>query len=189
MNGTKQMTDEWWSKCLLDKEKLEHWLVRLYNNEKDAEERFISFANEYCKDDKSTYEIFIKIAEQERNHAILVEKVLKERNITLYEISSKNGRYFRNTIPCIHCVKTAAAIGAFAEGLSLMRMRCIINDPNTPIDLVELFKVIQCNLYLPKIKNNSMTFYEYSVERKTNNFDILNNPKKYNLIFENNKRI
>jgi hypothetical protein len=73
----------------------------------------------------------------------LVEKVLKERNITLYEISSKNGRYFRNTIPCIHCVKTAAAIGAFAEGLSLMRMRCIINDPNTPIDLVELFKLIE----------------------------------------------
>lgn len=56
---------------------------------------------------------------------------------------------------------------------------------NNEVALVELFKVIQCNLYLPKIKNNSMTFHEYSVERKTNNFDILNNPKKYNLIFEN----
>jgi rubrerythrin len=73
----KQITELWWKKCLDDKQKLEHWLVGLYNNEKDAEERFIDFAETYCKSDIHTYVIFRKIAEQEANHAILVEKILK----------------------------------------------------------------------------------------------------------------
>ena len=97
----KQITEEWWKKCLDDKEKLEHWLVGLYNNEKDAEERFIDFAETYCKLDIHAYVIFRKIAEQEANHAILVEKILKDRNVELFEKSTKDGRYWRNTLPCI----------------------------------------------------------------------------------------
>lgn len=139
----KIITEIWWDKCLSDKEKLEHWLVSLYNNEKDAEERFIHFANTYCLNEKDAYDTFMNIASQERNHAVLVEKILKNRKISLYEKSSKDGRYWRNTLPCICDVKTAAAIGAFAESLSLNRMRVIINDPNTPEDLRELFKVIE----------------------------------------------
>lgn len=138
-----QITKNWWKKCLNDSEKLEHWLVGLYNNEKDAEERFINFANEYCIKDSEEYNVFINIANQERNHAILVDKILLDRNVQKYEKSSKDGRYWRNTLPCIVDMKTAAAIGAYAEGLSLKRMRVIIKDPNTPQDLVELFKVIE----------------------------------------------
>jgi len=48
-------------KCLNDKEKLEHWLVVLYNNEKDAEERFINFTETYCKSDTQSYTIFKKM--------------------------------------------------------------------------------------------------------------------------------
>ena len=121
-----KITKDWWNQCLNDKEKLEHWLVGLYNNEKDAEERFINFAETYCQEDREAYNVFIEIAEQESNHAILVEKILISRNIQLYEKSTKNGRYWRNTLPCICDMKTAAAIGAFAEGLSLKRMRIII---------------------------------------------------------------
>jgi hypothetical protein len=43
-----KLTKKWWENCLSDQEKLEHWLVSLYNNEKDAYDRFISFANTYC---------------------------------------------------------------------------------------------------------------------------------------------
>lgn len=139
----KKITETWWKKCLNDKEKLQHWLVGLYNNEKDAEERFIDFAETYCKDDKESYDTFMLIAEQERNHAILVDEILKTRGIELYKKSTKNGRYWKNTLPCIHDMKTAAAIGAYAEGLSLKRMRVIIKDSETPKDLVELFKVIE----------------------------------------------
>jgi rubrerythrin len=140
MNKT---TKTWWKECLENKEKLEHWLVGLYNNEKDAEERFIKFANDYCEDNKQVYDVFIEIATQEHNHAKLVEEILHSRGIEKYEKSTKNGRYWRNTIHCICDMKTAAAIGAYAEGLSLKRMRIIIKDPHTPNDLVELFKVIE----------------------------------------------
>jgi rubrerythrin len=139
----KQMTEIWWSKCLNDSEKLEHWLVSLYNNEKDAEERFINFAETYCLEDKEAYDTFYNIASQERNHAVIVEEVIKNRGITLYEKTSKNGRYWRNTLPCVVDKKTASAIGAYAEGLSLKRMRVIIKDKNTPNDLREMFNIIE----------------------------------------------
>ena len=139
----KAMTEKWWVACLNDKEKLEHWLVSLYNNEKDAEQRFIEFANEYCTEDKEAYDIFIIIAGQESNHAVLVEKILEARGIEKYEKSSKDGRYWRNTLKCVCDKKTASAIGAFAEGLSLARMRVIIADKNTPEDLKELFKIVE----------------------------------------------
>jgi hypothetical protein len=62
---------------------------------------------------------------------VIVQVVLDDRGIELYEKSTKNGRYWRNTIPCIIDMKTAAAIGAYTEGLSLSRWRVIIKDPNT----------------------------------------------------------
>jgi tRNA isopentenyl-2-thiomethyl-A-37 hydroxylase MiaE len=139
----KYLTEMWWKKCLSDKEKLEHWLVSLYNNEKDAEERFINFANTYCMNDKFAYDTFMNIASQESNHAFLVEKIIKDRNISLYEKSSKDGRYWRNTLPCICDLQTSAAIGAFAETLSLNRMRIIIKDAETPDDLRKLFMIIE----------------------------------------------
>lgn len=139
----KKITEEWWEKCLNSKEKLEHWLVSLYNNEKDAEERFINFANAYCENDRQAYKTFVEIAEQERQHAVLVEKVLNNRNVELYNKSSENGRYWRNAKQCIVDMKTAAAIGAYAEGLSLKRMRVIIANPNTPEDLRKMFEIIE----------------------------------------------
>lgn len=138
-----QATKNWWNKCLNDPEKLEHWLVALYNNEKDAEARFTSFGITYCYNDNEAHRTFMLIAEQERKHAIMVEEIFKNRNIKLYNKSSNDGRYWRNTLPCICDMQTAAAIGAYAEGLSLQRMRVIIKDPNTPNDLKRLFEVIE----------------------------------------------
>src|SRR5574343_535759 len=56
---------------------------------------------------------------------------------------------------------------------------------NNEVSVVELFNLIKCRKYLPKIKNNSINFCELLTENKINNFNILINPKKYNLIFEN----
>ena len=139
----KQLTIAWWERCLADKEKLEHWLVALYNNEKDADNRFQAFATAYCGNDEEAANTFLEIARQECNHAALVEKILKDRGVMLYVKSSKDGRYWRNTRPCICDMQTAAAIGAYAEGLSLKRMRVIIKHKSTPEDLRELFKVIE----------------------------------------------
>lgn len=136
-------TKNWWQECLKDSEKLEMWLISLYNNEKDAEERFRDFAAKYCQEDEEALITFLTLAEQEHKHAQLVELILINRGLTKYKKSSKDGRYWRNTLPCINDKQTAAAIGAFAESLSLKRMRVIIKDPNTPKDLVALFEVIE----------------------------------------------
>ncbi len=61
----------------------------------------------------------------------------------MYEKSTKDGRYWRNALPCVCDLQTASAIGAYAEGLSLRRMRVIIKDPETPQDLKDLFAVIE----------------------------------------------
>ena len=139
----KRITQDWWQSCLNDKEKLEHWLVSLYNNEKDAEDRFVDFANTYCKEDENAFNIFMIIAIQERKHAMMVDEILKVRGIEKYEKSSKNGRYWRNTLECVCDKNTAAAIGAYAESLSLGRMRVIIADKNTPEDIRLLFETIE----------------------------------------------
>ena len=55
---------------------------------------------------------------------------------------------------------------------------------NNEASLIELLNLIKCRKYLPKIKNNSINFCELFTKDKINNFDILNNSKKYNLIFE-----
>ena len=60
-----------------------------------------------------------------------------------YEKSSKDGKYWRNALPCAVDKVTASAIGAYAETLSLSRMRIIISDPNTPVDLKSLFVRIE----------------------------------------------
>jgi len=138
-----KITEAWWTECINNPEKLQHWLVGLYNNEKDAEERFIDFANTYCLEDKEAYDIFIEIAQQEHNHAILVDNILRARGIELYSKSTKDGRYWKNALPCVCDMQTAAAIGAYAEGLSLRRMRVIINDENTPDDLRDMFAIIE----------------------------------------------
>jgi hypothetical protein len=58
MNKT---TKTWWKECLENKEKLEHWLVGVYNNEKDAEERFIKFSKVKDCHDKGLEELGLKI--------------------------------------------------------------------------------------------------------------------------------
>ena len=136
-------TKKWWKECLQNPEKLENWLVRLCNNEKDAEFRFIEFANKYCRKDSESYLTFIQIASEEKVHAALVGNILHSRGIKFYEKSSKDGKYWRNALPCAVDKVTASAIGAYAETLSLSRMRIIISDPNTPVDLKSLFVRIE----------------------------------------------
>ncbi len=137
-------TRRWWEVILADPEKLNTWLVRLYNNEKDAEFRFIDFANQYCQRDTEEWHLFHFIAMQERRHAKTVLDVLNERNVLAANgLSSANGRYWSKVLPCINNLDTAAGVGALAEGLSLERMRVILDYHATPKDLVQMFKEIE----------------------------------------------
>lgn len=136
-------TRTWWEHLLKDEAKLNTWLVRLYNNEKDAEHRFIDFAKRFCDGDMEAWHLFHFIAEQERRHAQIVLSVLNERGVEVYETSSGTGRYWSKVLPCAVDKDTAAGVGALAEQLSLERMRVIIEHPYTPKQLVDMFRQIE----------------------------------------------
>ncbi len=56
---------------------------------------------------------------------------------------------------------------------------------NNELFLHDLFYLTQNKIFLPKIQNNSMQFYEYLPINRINSSEFKNNPKRYNLIFEN----
>ena len=135
----KPATLVWWKKVLADPEKLIYWLCRLHNTEKEAEARFIEFAEEYCTPGSKEDKIFRVIAEQERTHGVLIEDVLKARGVTIDPDAEYSARYWAHTGPCIVDRETAAAVGYFAEDLSLQRMQVIIELDETPDDLRQMF--------------------------------------------------
>lgn len=139
----KQFTKDWWKLCLNDTDKLNYWLICLYNTEFDAFERFKKFAETYCKNDKESFDYFMNIANEEANHAKLVENVLINRNIQPEKFEEERSKYFSTVNSCINSKETAAAIGNYAETLSLYRMRVIISIKETPQDIKEMFQIIE----------------------------------------------
>lgn len=139
----KGFTKKWWQNCLKDPLKLNAWLISLYNVELNACDRFKFFAFKYCKEDKESFEIFSTIAKEELNHSTLVAEVLMNREIPVVKFEEEKSKYFSVTNSCINSKESAAAIGAYAETLSLYRMRVIIADKNTPEDIRKMFEIIE----------------------------------------------
>lgn len=136
-------TKDWWVKVLADPSKLNTWLVRLYNNEKDAYERFLGFSQQYCQPNSEAWHLFHFIALQELRHGQTVLEVLEKRGIVERGNPVVNERYWGKVLPCIESMETAAGVGALAEQLSLERMRVIIDCADTPSDIKEMFEQIE----------------------------------------------
>ncbi len=136
-------TRSWWENLIKDEAKLNDWFVKLYNNEKDAEGRFLDFANKFCEGHKEAWHLFHFIAEQERRHAQIVLDFLTARGVQVYEVSSAKGRYWCKVLPCVVSLDTAAGVGALAEQLSLERMRVIIDHPYTNKAISDMFRQIE----------------------------------------------
>ncbi len=129
----------WWADMLDHPERLNGWLCRLHNTEKEAEARFIEFATEYCEPFSREDKIFRVIADQECVHGLLIEDVLRNRGVILEDGKIYPARYWKYVQPCIIDKETAAAVGFFAEDLSLQRMQVIIDCEGTPDDLRAMF--------------------------------------------------
>jgi rubrerythrin len=142
-----EFTRNWWHGLLDDKEKLIRFLKRLHQNEFDAEERFRVFADSWkdINEDiryKDAREVIHLIADQEAYHAKLVEEVLGYRaEVPLLEKKDES-KYWRETMPHVHNLETAAAVGAFAEVTALNRFRILVSDTDTPEDLRQIFSLI-----------------------------------------------
>lgn len=150
-------TKSWWSGILLDSDKLNRWLIRLYKNEYDAYHRFNDFAIKYCEKHDEHWYLFKFLGSQELRHAGMVLDLMEARKVVMelyiedsyvptevpQHYKPRPERYWDCVLPCIKDLSTAAGVGALAEGLSLERMRVIISDPNTPNDIRVLFEGIE----------------------------------------------
>ena len=154
MGSMVQKTTEWWLKVLQEPARLNAWLVRLYHNEKDAEQRFRDFAEAFCQGDEGAWHLFVFISLHEKRHAGIVADVLTARGI--FERGKLTGteRYWGQVLPCVIDQSTAAGVGALAEGLSLERMRVIIRCRETPEDLRAMFEKIE-----PETKASTPKFW------------------------------
>ena len=136
----RAQTREWWRHTLANPKKLFAWLHKLYNTEKQAYQRFVDFANDYCEGNERYHKVFTIIAEQEANHAKIIEVLLGKYNQEVDPEKQYSERYWSEVQKCVIDMETAAGVGFFAEDLSLQRMLVIIADEETPEDLRELFE-------------------------------------------------
>ncbi len=136
----RRQTDTWWKQVLMNPKKLFNWLKKLRNTEEAAYQRFVDFANEYCKNNPHYYRVFTTIAEQEAEHAKIIEALLTKYGEKIDLNKKYPEKYWSEAQKCVNDMETAAGLGFFAEDLSLQRMLVIIDNPETPSDLKELFE-------------------------------------------------
>lgn len=136
----RAQAEAWWRQTLANPEKLFAWLHRLYDTERKAYQRFVDFADEYCQNDPHYHRVFTTIAEQEAEHANILQALLEKYGEQVDPEKRYSERYWNAMSQCIVSRETAAGVGFFAEDLSLQRMLVIIAAEETPDDLRALFE-------------------------------------------------
>ena len=131
-----QTSNEWWQKTKSDPAALNDWLVKQYRGESRAASRILRFADKYGNGEhRKTLDT---IASQESRHAVWVLGLLDTRQVTP-SVDMNEERYWKETLPEIESFETGAAVGAHAEKMRLDRIRAIVEDPETPSDIRDVF--------------------------------------------------
>lgn len=136
-----QNSKDWWIEVSQSREKFADWLQKQYHGESTAAGRIRIMAVEAEKD--SHRFILEKIATQEEYHAKLVGDLLDK-----YGVAPKSeeefgvSRYWDTVKPAQEDFRTKCAIAGHAEAMRLERIRAIVDDPNTPLDVYSVFCII-----------------------------------------------
>ena len=128
----------WWKQTKENPERFMHWLKKQYHGEITAHARIVEFVDRYIPQDNRWRKVILKIASQELTHAQWVAQLLSVRGITP-EVLDKEERYWNKTLPSIQSLHDGAAVAAHAEGMRLERIRVIVQDPETPKDVRDVF--------------------------------------------------
>lgn len=132
-----QTSNEWWQKTKSDPVAMNDWLVKQYRGEATAASRIRTFSDLHAKSDSDKHTLEI-IAGQESRHASWVFDLLMSRGIDP-NVEHAEERYWKATLPEIESFETGAAVGAHAEKMRLDRIRVIVDDPDAPNDIREVF--------------------------------------------------
>lgn len=132
---------QWWNEVKADPARMEDWLIKQWRGEVTATNRIKRLADQFVADDSREAKILNVIADQELTHAGWIGDLLISRGIPIdiTEIDRAESRYWAETLPGIKDFQTGTAVAAHAEGMRLERIRAIVADEESPIDIREVF--------------------------------------------------
>ena len=136
-----QSSEAWWKEVSQSKEKFADWLQKQYHGENTAAQRIRQMAEE--TEVEAHKFVLEKIALQEEYHAKLVGDLLEK-----YGVQEKpaeefgESRYWSTVAPAQEDFLTKCAIAGHAEAMRLERIRVIVTDKNTPLDVYSVFCII-----------------------------------------------
>jgi rubrerythrin len=135
---------QWWDEVKGSEHKTEAWLRKQWRGEVTASFRIKKLAEQYTDSTSRESKILNQIASQEETHAEWVKTLLISRGITVddTEIAKAEDRYWAQTLPGIKDFSTGTAVAAHAEGMRLERIRIIVEDKDSPIDIRRVFSQI-----------------------------------------------
>ncbi len=129
---------EWWQEVKQDDELIIHWLKNQYHGEKKAAGLIRKFRDQHCPRESKWWWTLNIIETQEHKHARWIGELLLTRGVTP-KILDKEERYWDQTLGTIKSFASGAAIAAHVERMSLMKLQVIVDDPDTPADIHDVF--------------------------------------------------
>jgi tRNA isopentenyl-2-thiomethyl-A-37 hydroxylase MiaE len=127
---------QWWEETKNNPEKFNKWLSQQWLAEKEAFDKIkqLSF------NDPKNASILTKIATDELKHSYLLESLCTKRGVEIAQSSSD--RYYGSIKLQELSQDELYAIGHYAEGMRLDRIRAIVEDTDTPEDVSFAFNII-----------------------------------------------
>lgn len=134
-------SQQWWDVVKNDKIKINEWLVKQYRGEMTAFERILDVIAKYDMTEKARKTLVV-IAKQEAKHGHWIYDLLWKRGID-GDLTGAEDRYWSQVKDAMEDFETTCAVGAHAEAMRLERINVIVNDPDTPSDIYNVFYLIQ----------------------------------------------
>lgn len=129
---------QWWDSIKNDPEKVKNWLIRQYIGEVTAVGRIQTLILDKLGEGL-VKEVIKAIIRQENNHAEWILGLLKARGIDSVEIENPESRYWSKTLPKAVDLTHTMGIAAHAENMRLERIKVIAEDPDSPLDVRDVF--------------------------------------------------
>lgn len=141
MATVRTTSERWWQGIKQDPEAVKAWLMDQYHGEATAAERIIRFRDQYAVPGTREHRILTVIAGQEQSHGEWVGELLRVRGGEPV-VLVKQERYWEKTLSGISDFSSGAAVAAHAEEMRLARIKVIVDDPEAPSDVRDVFRRI-----------------------------------------------
>lgn len=137
-NPGLRTSEQWLEEVLANPAKLERWLSRQWRCELDAAVRLQAIVDN--EPERKNKLLLNKIAADEFKHAEMIAQLCSVRGIDI--APEEKGRYYTEVKLDNLTKDEIYAAGHFAEGMSLARIKAIVNNKNVAADIRAAFEII-----------------------------------------------